>query len=464
MATDELLTDRWDRTGWPSEASPTRSRWFRPGWQIGALVVGYPVWWMLGITQFVPLLAAVPLTWQLVRRGRVRVPPGFWIWLLFLLWVAVSVVALNVTAEGTLPPQGFGRYLSFTFRFLNYAALTVMMLYVGNMTEQELPRRRVISWLAGLATWIIALGILALLFPNAEAHTLLSRVVPADLLGGDGGLIRLAQVQQVLGERSPRPAAPFPFTNAWGNSLSLLLVWLVVWALVVRRTRLVRTLVAVMVFLALVPIVYSLNRGMWIGLGLSILAVGVRQAMRGRVAVLGALLGLVAVGSAVLAFSPLSSIISERLDTASSNALRSSLAHDSLAAASDSPIIGFGSTRVTEGADASIAVGATPDCPTCGNRDIGSTGQLWLVLIAQGVVGAGLYLGYFGCVVWRHRSDTSVIGIAGTLVVGLEVFYSVFYSALIIPLAVAMLSAALLWRNDQTRRRVDGLRTQPTAP
>lgn len=463
MATGELLAERAHKPARPAVVGHARSRWLRPGWQIGVLVVGYPVWWVFGVTQFMPLLAATPLAWQLVRRGRVRVPSGFWIWLLFLLWVAVSVVALNVTVEGTLSPQGFGRYLAFTFRLLHYAALTVMMLYVGNMTDEDLPRRRVISWLAGLAVSVIALGSFAILFPHAEAHNLLSHVLPVSLMGGAGGVIRLAQVQQVLGG-TPRPAAPFPFTNAWGNSLSLLLVWLVVWAVVVRKSRRARLLLAAGMFVALVPIVYSLNRGMWIGLGLSIAVVAVRHAMRGRVVVLGALLGLVAVMVAALVFSPLSTLISERLQNGHSNDIRSSLAHDSLVAAAASPIIGFGSTRVTAGADASIAIGQTKDCPNCGNRDIGSTGQLWLVLIAQGVVGAALYLGFFVRVLWRHRHDTSAIGIAGTLVVGLEVFYSLFYSALIIPLAVAMLSVSLLWRNEQTRHLNDGLLSLPSAP
>lgn len=455
MATGELLAEPVAR---PLVAHPPRPRRLRPGWQIGALIVGYPLWWVLGVTQFMPLVAAVPLAWQLRRRGRVRVPPGFWIWLLFLVWVAVSAVALDVTVEGTLPPHGFGRYLSFTFRFLNYASLTVMMLYVGNMGERELPRRRVISWLAGLGTWLIALGLLAVLFPHVEAHNLLSRVLPASLLGDDGGLIRLAQVQQVLGGPSPRPAAPFTFTNAWGNSLSLLLVWLVTWGLVVRRSPPARVLLGAGLLVALVPIVYSINRAMWIGLGLSILAVGIRQAMRGRVVVLGALLVSVVVLSAALAFSPLSTIISGRLDNGNSNDIRTSLAHDALVATTASPVIGFGSTRATIGADSSIAIGQTPDCPKCGNADIGSTGQLWLILIAQGVVGAALYMGFFANVLWRYRRDASAIGIAGTLVVGLEMFYSFFYTGLIIPLAVTMLSVGLLWRNDQSRRLL------PTAP
>ena len=44
-----------------------------------------------------------------------------------------------------------------------------------------------------------------------------------------------------------------------------------------------------------------------------------------------------------------------------------------------------------------------------------------------------------------------MLGIAGTLVVGLEIFYARFYSALTMPLAITFLSIGLLWRNDQLR-------------
>jgi hypothetical protein len=182
-----------------------------------------------------------------------------------------------------------------------------------------------------------------------------------------------------------------------------------------------------------------------------VLFVAIRQGMRGQVRVLGAVVVLVTIVTMTLAFSPLSTLISERLDNGHSNDIRQSLAQDAIVAATNSPIIGFGSTRATIGADATIAVGRSPDCPKCGNADIGSTGQLWLVLIAQGVVGAGLYLGFFLQTMWRHRRDASAIGVAGMLVVGLQTFYSLFYSALIVPLAVALLSVALVWRNEQGR-------------
>ncbi len=43
---------------------------------------------------------------------------------------------------GAATSEGIGRYFAFGFRVLNYLAVTVMLLFVGNMSEAELPRRR----------------------------------------------------------------------------------------------------------------------------------------------------------------------------------------------------------------------------------------------------------------------------------------------------------------------------------
>jgi len=413
------------------------------------VLAGWPLWWALGVTQFVFPLFAAPLAWQLYRQQRVRVPPGFWLWALFLLWVLVSALALDVTVEGTLPPSGNGRYLAFTVRFLNYVALTVMMLYVANASERELPRRRLIGWFTALGVQTIALGVLAVAFPGARFRTAFARVLPSELLGADAGVVALAQVQSVLGETSPRPAAPFAFTNAWGNNLSLLLIWIVLGMVVAgpRRKLVLWPLLAV----AVVPVVYSLNRGMWIGIGLAIAVVSVRLARRGRRGTLITLSVVLTVGSVVFALSPLASIVQARLDAGHSNDVRSSLARDAISSAITSPVIGYGTTRETIGSDASIAIGASPDCPKCGNRDIGSTGQLWLILIAQGVIGAALYVGFFLRTLWTHRRDHSPLGIAGTLVIALELFYGLFYTALTMALAIALLTVGLLQRNRESR-------------
>jgi hypothetical protein len=437
-----------ERLTWPV---PRRERHLPAGWPIALAVAGWPVWWALGLTNLVFPLCAIPLAWALVRRRQVRVPPGFWMWALFLLLVAVSVIAINVDVAGAATTHGLGRYFAFGLRLLNYAAITVMLLYVGNMTEAELPRRRVIRWLSTLGVMCIVLGALSLLAPSFGYASPAARLFPGWLQTDGSAVVRLSQMQPVLGDVSPRPAAPFSYTNAWGNVLSLLLVWLVVgWGVLGSRMR--RLALFVVLAIALLPIVFSLNRAMWVGIGISIVVVALRLAFRGLVKALIAVVLLVTLTAVAFAASPLGTMVQDRIETGHSNEIRSSLLDTAVEAAAQSPVVGFGTTRTTLGSDRSIAIGPSEACPRCGSRNIGSTGQLTLLLISQGFLGVLLYGGFLIGSLWRYRRDYSVIGIAGTLVILLQVFYAGFYSALTMPLAVTFLSIALLWRNDEMRR------------
>src|SRR5213078_4404244 len=91
-----------------------------------------------------------------------------------------------------------------------------------------------------------------------------------------------AQVMDVLGHETPRPSAPWGYTNTWGNNFCLLVVWFVV--AFGRR----RVLTAAVLAVAVVPVVYSLNRGLWIGLAVLGGAVALRLALRGRLWAVGA--------------------------------------------------------------------------------------------------------------------------------------------------------------------------------
>jgi hypothetical protein len=158
-----------------------------------------------------------------------------------------------------------------------------------------------------------------------------------------------------------------------------------------------------------------------------------------------------AVLALAVALSPLGGLVEQRLQTGHSNEIRQSMAGAAVDIAKQSPIVGFGSTRDTIGSEASIAVGPTPDCPRCGGRVIGSTGQFTLLLVAQGFLGLFLYVSFLVFTLWRFRSDHSPLGIAAWVVILLELFFGFFYTALLMPLAITFCSIGLLCRNAQVR-------------
>ncbi len=130
-----------------------------------------------------------------------------------------------------------------------------------------------------------------------------------------------SQVTDVLGVMEGRPKAPFEYTNTWGDCLTILLPWLLVawWS---HGTRRQRKLALVTVAIALIPLVYSLNRGVWAGLGLTAVYLAIRLAARGKLAMLGLVCaGLAVVGVAVVA-TPLQGLITSRLQHQQSNSIR----------------------------------------------------------------------------------------------------------------------------------------------
>ena len=332
-------------------------------------------------------------------------------------------------------------------------SVTDVMVYVGNLTETELPRLRLIRWLSVFFVITVLGGLAGTFAPHFTISSPVQQILPGSIASNDFvqtyTQVSTAQNQAVLG--FPRPSAPFEYANAWGNNYSMLLVWFILGGLVFASSQ--RRLLAVgVIFVSAIPVVYSQNRGMWIGLIMGVAYLGLRLAMRRRYGVLmGLVLGTVLLGGAVV-LSPLQSVITNRIATPQSNDVRGSLSKEAIRVAATSPIVGYGSTRSTIGSNQSLTIGQTQSCPRCGNRVIGSTGQMWLLLVAQGFVGALLYCAFLGQAVIRYWRDQSAVGMAGTYVLILALFYSLFYTAVVSPLAITLLSLGLLWRNAQVRK------------
>jgi len=160
-------------------------------------------------------------------------------------------------------------------------------------------------------------------------------------------------------------------------------------------------------------------------------------------------LGLVAV---VIVTTPLLGLINARIHHATSNAGRANQALIAAKGVLASPVLGYGDTRHQQGGSGSITKGKTVNCPSCGNQSIGSHGQLWLLMFANGIPGTIFYLGFFGYGIWRFRRDKSPYGLAGELVLLLGFVFMFVYLQVGITLTLTMLAYALLWRNDMARQ------------
>jgi hypothetical protein len=429
-----------------------------PAWPVTALLLGYPLWWALGIADFMWVILAVPMVARMIawhtRSGRrIKVPPGFGFWLLFLIVVVAGIATITLTAPGTVPSLVSRRILSYGNRTVGYFGDTILLLYAGNLTERELPRRT-LSWMLGVVGVIAVIGgVAGMLLPHLQFSSPLFLLLPksfqANAFVQAAAHPALTQVQNVLGTPGGRPKAPFDYTNLWGECLTILLPFLLVWAWTgTRRQRLFAAGVSIV---AIGPLLYSLNRGAWVGVVLAVIYLAVRLAARGRTVLLGGICAAMVLAVVLVFFTPLNSIVAGRLENGKSNNLRSHLSGLAITDGLASPIIGYGDTRQEQGSPESIAVGPSAKCLTCGQLAVGSTGQLWLLLVCDGVVGAGLFLVFFGFGIWQFRRDRSPYGYAGVLVLLLSFWYMFSYDATGAPLGFTMLAYAVVWKNHQLR-------------
>ncbi len=439
----------------PSELARAPRRGWRlsPSWPLTLLLVGFPVLWALGLSAFAVHLVAIPMAIQLVRRRPIKVPAGFGIWLLFLVCSFAGVLVLGVNPPGTLPNSFIGRLVGYGVRESSYVAITVVLLYVGNLTYKELPERRLIKQLSFFFVTVTIGGVLGLLFPNVSFTSAVESSTSVIDLFVPGSISQVpyvsrlihpafAQVQDFGGDLLPRPSAPFAYTNTWASMLSMLGIWFGVgWLVVFTRTQ--RVLGILVVLVAGVTLVYSLNRGAWVGVVLGVLFVVVVLATRGRLLPLAGVLVTLAVASQIFLYSPLKQVIETRADNGVSNSVRAFTTVKAFELSAQSPVIGFGTTRSSIGSPASIAIGRSPECPLCGNVAIGINGSFYTLLVSTGYTGVLLFFGFWLNQAWRSRRDTSVVGLASQLTLLTAFFYGFVYT---IELTVPFLVLALMWR------------------
>ncbi|MGW4946681.1 O-antigen ligase family protein [Actinoplanes sp. NPDC004185] len=451
------------RAAGPAHSAPGKRTTALPAWPLASMLAFYPLWWALGLGVLIFPLMAVPMLVLLLRRraaGRpVLLPPGFAWWLLFLAAVVVSIAALGADPSGTVAEPASGRLIAVVYRLSLYASLTVLLVYAGNLTEHELSRRRLVKLLGWLFVVTVLGGLLGMVAGRFEFTSPVELLLPPGLR--NKGFVQsmvhpyAAQIMDLVGGEKPRPAAPWGYTNTWGNNFCLLMVWLVVAAGAARRGG-VKLLAVLCLGVSIVPAVVSLNRGLWIGIGVVVLYVALRYVLMGRLWVIAAV--LLAAAGLVLALvaTPLGDTVNARLDNGKSNGVRSFLIERAVDGFAESPVIGYGSTRNTIGGRNSITVGESSECERCGNFTVGGNGQFWQLMYAHGAAGTIAYLAFFGYGLWRFRRDRTPIGIAGSAAIVSSFSAMLWYNSLATPLVFMFLAYALLWRNEQEANRSGG--------
>jgi hypothetical protein len=199
---------------------------------------------------------------------------------------------------------------------------------------------------------------------------------------------RFAETQGFLGYQLPRPSAPFNATNGWGAAVGILTPfflhsWILQPDLRRRRRGIVIGLAGVY------PILMSVNRGLWISLGVALIYFAARKALRGKLRPFLVLMGTLVAVIILLVVTPAGKLVADKLDRSDrSNDSRGNLYELAYEGAWESPLVGNGAPKRAEGA---------PE----GMPPVGTHGMLWYLMFVHGFVGLGLFLTWLGAEVLR---------------------------------------------------------------
>ncbi|GAB3858927.1 hypothetical protein GCM10028801_19550 [Nocardioides maradonensis] len=413
--------------------------------------MGYPLWWLLGVTLPMTVLAVALLAAELMRLPRLRFPRFGGLWILFLVWVLVGVLVVQVDAPLAVGGWNTNRYITWALRLFWYVAATILLLYLGNVADRT-ARVRLFGAFGWMFVWIVAGGLLGWSLPHAQFPSALQLVLPSSLSSNAFVMSlvhpNLAESMEFAGVT--RPSAPFPFANVWGLNFACFLPFFVVgWGQAAERWK--RRAVPVVLAIAVVPVVESLNRGLWLALGVAVVVLAARALSVGNTrVVLGLALGLGLVVVVVL-LSPLRTTIADRFSSPNSNDSRSELASREFASTLSSPLVGFGTTRDVQGSLTSIAGGSTPECPRCGAPSFGTQGQIFLTTFAQGYGGAAFYLVFLLLLAVRAARRRGGMVTMALCVLGMHAATLSVYSADNLAVLAIFAAAGVLWRAADER-------------
>ncbi len=398
-------------------------------WPLYALFVALPLWWALGAAYFIwPLLTAPLLLTLLYRRGNVRIPPRFGVWLLFLGWMLLASVQLDDAMSGAL----------FMYRFSLYVSATLLFLYVYNAPRDRLPDRVVVKAMALFWAVVVVGGFVGVFLPYFSFSTPVEALLPASFLQDKTAYYfvhpAMSEVMTFLGYPVGRPKTLFAYSNQWGAAVGLLTPFALAAVSMSRPGGLERRGLVLLLILSIVPITVSLNRGLWLSLGIGLLYAALRLAARGNFRALRIGVTAAITIAAVVFATPLGGLVADRLTSEeNSNKTRGTVYEATIAEVKKSPLIGYGSPRLSA---------FDKNLP-----ELGTQGQLFTIVFSYGVPAMLLFTGWFVYTFLRSRprgSPTRFFANASLLILLLELPY---YNHMPTSLHVAMVAAALVWRD-----------------
>jgi hypothetical protein len=422
----------------PPEASalPTphvgrRSPLLDPIWPLALMTVWMPVAYFLGFSAVTWILPAAAFGIPLAMRRSLRVPGMIVPFALFVAWIPISLLELD--AFGSMPV--------WLYRYLIWVSTLAVFLWLCNTSTRKVPTARIVDMLAALWIVLIAFGFLAIVFSHTAIPSPVQMALPAGLRSQgfiyDLTVIRFAELQEFATGSVPRPAAPLPATNGWGSTVGLLLPFFILsWLNAPSVER--RTAGWLICALGVIPIAVSTNRGLWLSVFVALFYYSIRQMIRGDARPMLAVGMLGAIALTLVLFTPLSSVVTARLDNSqASNDTRQNVYKDAYEGALESPLYGNAAPKSQD--------------PASFAPPVGTHGLVWYVMYCHGfpalvLIIVALFTLFFGTLL--ARTPTALWAHISILVC----LTQIPYYGLLPQFVIVGIAAGICWRENNPEK------------
>lgn len=389
------------------------------GMLIPALIGLFPLWWAMGLSELIWPAFGLLMIVSLFRNGSVAIPRFAMAWVVFLLIVAASGFMLEEQQD----------VYSWVIRFSQYVSVGLIVPYVLTHRNHT-PARIVFGSATALFLASVVGGYLGLLLGDFSFRSPLAYVLPggfqANSFVRDVVNPSFADIERFLGRfEVTRPKAPFTYTNGWGAAMGLLFPFAIHDA--ITGFGVSRRIARIGILASAVPIMLSLNQGLWISIAAGVGYAALRAAGRGDSRVVLQLLGVGLIATIAITATPLSNTIQSDLQNPNATEDRFELYEATLAELPNSPIIGFGGPR-------EVREGLPP---------AGTHGQLWIVLFSHGAAGALAYFTFVAGLFWSTRRYRTNVGLWCHVVIFVSLAQAPFYGHTPQQLAIIMLAGAV---------------------
>jgi hypothetical protein len=384
-----------------------------------ALIGLFPLWWAMGLSELIWPAFGLLMIGSLLQSQSVAIPRFAMAWVVFLLFVAASGFMLEEQQD----------VYSWVIRFSQYVSVGLIVPYVLTHRDRT-PARVVFGSVTALFIASVIGGYLGLLLGDFSFRSPLAYVLPggfqANSFVRDVVNPSFADIERFLGRfEVTRPKAPFTYTNGWGAAMGLLFPFAVHDA--ITGFGLSRKIARVALVASVVPIMLSLNQGLWISIAAGAGYAALRAAGRGDSRVVLQLMGVGLIATIALTATPLSNTIQSDLQNPNATEDRFELYEATLSELPNSPIIGFGGPR-------EVREGLPP---------AGTHGQLWIVLFSHGAGGALAYFAFIAGMFWSTRRYRTNVGLWCHVVIFVSFAQAPFYGHTPQQLAIIMVAAAV---------------------